>query len=108
MAVSNEPGSSPDRVVINVDVQEEPTGNISVGGGYSTGDGFIADVSLTERNFLGRGQFLRVGAGWGEKRKTFDFSFTEPYFLGQRVAFGVDAFYREQDLQNPSSYNYRV
>ena len=106
--ITNEPGSAPDRVVLNVDVQEEPTGNISLGGGYSTSDGWIADVSLTERNFLGRGQFLRVGVGYGQYRKSADFSFTEPYFMGQRISFGFDLFYRDQNLQNTSSYNYRL
>jgi outer membrane protein insertion porin family len=97
-------GSAPDRVIINVDVVEEPTGEISVGGGYSTRDGFVADVSITERNLLGRGQILTIGGSFGEKKESFDFSFTEPYFLGRRVAAGIDVFYRDLDYADTSSY----
>jgi len=106
--VTNEPGSAPDRVIINVLLEEEATGNVSLGGGYSTNDGFIADVSLTERNFLGRGQQLRVAVALGERRTGGEVSFTEPYFLGQRLSLGFDAFYREVDLQRTSSYDYTL
>ena len=101
--ISREPGSAPDRVIVNVDVVEQPTGEISVGGGYSTRDGFLADISLTERNLLGRGQILRIGGAFGERRQSLDFGFTEPYFLGRRLAAGVDAFYREIDYSDFSS-----
>jgi outer membrane protein insertion porin family len=97
-------GSAPDRVVINVDVVEQPTGEISVGGGYSTRDGFVADVSMTERNLLGRGHILTIGGSIGERKQAFDFSFTEPFFLGRRLAAGVDVFYRDIDYSDTSSY----
>lgn len=92
--VSREPGSTPDRVVLNVGVQEKPTGELSFGAGFSTTDGIIGDVSVTERNFLGRGQFVRAGVGIGQFRNNFDFSFTEPFFLDRRLAAGFDIFYR--------------
>ena len=106
--IVNEQGSEPDRVVINVFVEEDSTGNIGLGGGYSTGDGFVIDASLTERNFLGRGQQVKIGGSLGEERRSVDFSFTEPYFLGRRISAGFDVFYREQDLQDVSSYNYEL
>jgi outer membrane protein insertion porin family len=58
--VTNEPGSAPDRVVVNVDVEDQSTGSFSISGGYSTSDGFIGEVSVTESNFLGRGQYVRL------------------------------------------------
>ncbi len=102
--ISRAQGSAPDRIVINVDVVEQPTGEISVGGGYSTRDGFVADLSVTERNLLGRGQILTVGGSIGERKQAFDFSFTEPFFLGRRLAAGIDVFYRDLDYTDTSSY----
>ncbi len=95
VSITRAQGSAPDRVVINVDVVEQPTGELSVGGGYSTRDGFVADVSMTERNLLGRGHILTIGGSIGERKQSFDFSFTEPFFLGRRLAAGVDVFYRD-------------
>ena len=95
--VTNEPGSAPDRVVVNVDVVDQSTGEFSVGGGYATNDGFIGEVSLSERNFLGRGQYVRVAAQYGQRTQGFQFSFTEPYFLGQRIAAGFDLFHKTTD-----------
>ena len=106
--IVNEQGSAPDRVVINVYVEEDSTGNIGLGGGWSSADGFVVDASLTERNFLGRGQQIKIGGSLGEERQSVDFSFTEPYFLGRRISAGFDVFYRTQDLQDVSSYNYTL
>ena len=82
--ITNEPGSTPDRIIIVVDVEDQPTGSFSVSGGYSTSDGFIGEVSVTESNFLGRGQYVRVAGSLGQSSNGVEFSFTEPYFLGQR------------------------
>ncbi|KAB1076050.1 outer membrane protein assembly factor BamA [Methylobacterium planeticum] len=105
---SNEPGSSPDRVVINIDVEDQPTGSFSVAGGYSTQDGIIGEVSVSESNFLGRGQYVRVAGTGGQYSRGFDFSFTEPYFLGYRLAAGFDAFYKYSDLTRYSRYETTV
>lgn len=105
---SNEPGSAPDRVVVNIDVEDQPTGSFSVAGGYSTQDGIIGEVSVSESNFLGRGQYVRVAAQGGQYAKGFDFSFTEPYFLGYRLAAGFDAFYKYSDLTRFSRYETTV
>ncbi len=106
--ISRAAGSAPDRVVLNVDVVEQPTGEISVGGGYSTTDGLVADVSVTERNLLGRGQILSVSGSFGENKEAFDFSFTEPYFLGRRLSAGIDGFYRNIDYSDTSSYSVKA
>lgn len=102
--ITTEPGSSPDRVIVNVDVEDQPTGEFSVAGGYSTSDGLIAEVALGERNFLGRGQYARIAAQLGQRVQGFDFSFTEPYFLGSRVSAGIDLYAKERDETEYSSY----
>jgi outer membrane protein insertion porin family len=106
--ITNEPGSSPDRVVLNVDVEDQPTGSFSVAGGYSTTDGFIGEVSVSESNFLGRGQFVRLAGQWGQRTQGIDFSFTEPYFLGYRMAAGIDLFSKFSDQTEYSRYENRM
>ena len=93
--ITNEPGSAPDRVVINVDVEEQSTGDFSVMGGYSTADGFMAQVSVAERNLLGTGRYARVSATAGQYIRGIDFNFVEPYFLDYRMSAGIDLFARE-------------
>ena len=105
---SNEPGSAPDRVIVNIDVEDQPTGSFSVSGGYSTQDGIIGEVSVSESNFLGRGQYVRLAGTGGQYSKGVDFSFTEPYFLGYRLAAGFDAFYKYSDLTRYSRYETTV
>lgn len=92
--INTAPGSQPDRVVVVVDVQDQPTGEFSIGAGYATGDegGVTIQASITERNFLGRGQFIRISGGLGADTTDFTLSFTEPYFLGYRLAAGFDIF----------------
>ncbi len=96
--VSTAPGSEPDQVILVVDVTEKSTGEFSIGGGYTTGGdspGASVEASITERNFLGRGQYVRIGAGAGEDdARNYNLSFTEPYFLGYRLSAGFDIFRR--------------
>ncbi|WP_410369502.1 outer membrane protein assembly factor BamA [Chelatococcus asaccharovorans] len=106
--ITNEPGSSPDRVIVNVDVEDQATGQFSVSGGYSTSDGLIGEVAVSESNFLGRGQYVRLAGSWGQRSQGVDFSFTEPYFLGQRMAAGFDLFSKYTDNTNYSRYTNRV
>ena len=93
--ITNEPGSAPDRVVINVEVEEKSTGEFSVSGGYSTSDGFISQVSIAERNLMGRGQFAKASVTYGQFARGFELSFVEPYLLGYRMSGGVDLFARQ-------------
>ncbi len=102
---STERGSAPDRVVINIDVEEQPTGEVSFGVGYSTSEGFLGDVSITEKNFLGRGQFVKLAAGLGESSTTYEFAFKEPYFMGRRISFGFDVYQRELNDNDFRSYD---
>ncbi len=106
--ITNEPGSAPDRVVVNIDVEDKATGSFSIAGGYSTSDGVIGEVSLSESNFLGRGQFVRIAGTLGQRTQGIDFSFTEPYFLGYRVAAGFDLFSKFNDNYNTGRFESRV
>jgi len=103
--ITNEPGSAPDRIVINVDVEEKATGEFSVSGGYSTADGFLAEVAVAERNLLGRGQYARAAVSYGQYSRGFELSFAEPYFLGYRLGFGVDLFAKRTLATNYVSYD---
>jgi len=98
-------GSSPDQTVLDVDVQEKSTGEISVGGGFSTSDGPLADFQIRERNFLGKGQDMSFSTAISGKRSEFDVSFTEPYFLDRDLSAGVDLFHTTRDLQDESSFD---
>ena len=102
--VETEPGSAPDRVVILVKVLEQPTGELSFGAGYSTSEGVIGDVSITERNLMGKGQYVRLGLSGSLDRAQVDFSFTEPYFLDRNLAAGFDIFFKEVDLTSEASF----
>jgi outer membrane protein insertion porin family len=93
--ISTAPGAEPDQVVLVVDVVEKSTGEFSIGAGYTSGGetpGPSVEGSITERNFLGRGQYIKVSAGGGRRSRDFMVSFTEPYFLGRRIAAGFDIF----------------
>ncbi|PNG27852.1 outer membrane protein assembly factor BamA [Methylocella silvestris] len=103
--ITNEQGSAPDRVIVIVDVEDQPTGSLSVSGGYSTSDGFIAEVAVTETNFMGRGQYVRLSVSEGQYARGAEFSFTEPYFLGNRLAAGFDIYAKQSSVSSYSYYN---
>ncbi|WP_265518432.1 outer membrane protein assembly factor BamA [Nitratireductor luteus] len=109
--ITTVPGSQPDQVILVVDVVEKSTGEFSIGAGYATGassssnGGFSVEGSVTERNFLGRGQFIRVSAAGGEDSRDYTFSFTEPYFLGRRIAAGFDVFRNTRSVENSGGAN---
>ncbi|MGI9366648.1 MAG: outer membrane protein assembly factor BamA, partial [Rhizobiaceae bacterium] len=104
--ITTRPGSAPDRVVLIVEVKDTATGEFSIGGGYSTTGGLIAEVSLAEKNFLGRGQFLNLSAGFGDNTSKYELSFTEPYFLGHRIAAGFDLLYQNAESNSDTSTFY--
>ena len=94
--ILTEPGSSTDRVILVVDLEEKSTGDFSVSGGYSTTDGALAEVSISERNFLGRGLYAKAAVTYGQYARGGSLSFVDPYLFDYRVALGLDLFYREQ------------
>src|SRR6201995_4165119 len=106
--INTEPGSSSDRVILNVDLEEKSTGDFSVSGGYSTTDGALAEVSISERNFLGRGLFAKASVTYGQYARGLSLSYIDPYLLDYRVALGLDAYYREQLPNSYISYGTRT
>ena len=103
--IVTERGSAPDRVVVVVQVQERATGKVSFGVGYSSSDGVVGDLAVEERNFLGRGQYVKGSIGGGEKSQTAEFSFTEPYLFGRRLSGGFDLYTRRNEAQNSQAYD---
>ena len=102
--ISTEPGSSSDRVILVVDLEEKSTGDFSISGGYSTTDGALAEVSVSERNLLGRGLFAKAAVTYGQYARGYSLSFVEPYLLDYRVALGLDLYQREQKSNSYISY----
>jgi len=103
--VDTETGSGPDQSVVTVSVEEQSTGELSFGAGISSLDGVLGDISITERNMLGRGQSLRLGLTISTRRQEIDLSFTEPYFLDRNLLAGFDIFRKSADLQDVSSFD---
>jgi len=94
-------GSSPEQVVVDVNVVEQPTGSLNFGGSFSSSDGIGVAVSFAEDNFLGRGQKLKLTVSTAEDAQRYGFNFIEPSLLGRDVAFGLNLDYAETS----SSYN---
>ncbi|MHC4356690.1 MAG: outer membrane protein assembly factor BamA, partial [Planctomycetota bacterium] len=90
--IDNQPGSTPDKTVIALDVEEQPTGDLSFGAGFSTTAGPLGNIGLRERNLLGRGQDLRLNFTLSADTSSLNLSFTEPYFLDRELAAGFDLF----------------
>lgn len=104
--IATAPGSEPDQVVLVVDVVEKATGEFSIGAGYSTGgenEGVNVEGAITERNFLGRGQYIKLSASGGANARDFTLSFTEPYFLGRRISAGFDIYRQTRNYDNYDS-----
>ncbi len=102
--ISSKPGSVPDRVVLDVDVVEQQTGDFSISGGYSTTDGLLAEVKVGDRNFFGTGRALNASVTYGQYARGVDLSASEPYFLGSRVAAGIELYARQNAASPYQSY----
>ncbi|MBF0190610.1 MAG: outer membrane protein assembly factor BamA [Magnetococcales bacterium] len=98
---------NPDQVDVRIKVEEKPTGTFTVGAGYSSTDSFIGSASVSQNNFLGRGQRLVLSTALTGNSTQFDFSFTEPYFMDKNLSAGVDLFARESDRRDVSAYTER-
>ena len=106
VTVTRARGGAPDRVVLNVSVQEDSSGELGFSAGYSTSDGVIGDVSVTERNLMGKGQYLRLGLkGSLNGKGQIDLSFTEPRFLDQNLAAGFDLYHSISSLKDSYGYD---
>jgi outer membrane protein insertion porin family len=105
--INNSPGSAPDRTVLTTTVQERATGEVSLGGGYSTDAGFLADFGIRERNLSGTGLDARINGTLAQRRSQADISITDPSFLDRNLAVGADLFYIQRNLQAIANYNER-
>ena len=105
VSVERLPGSSPDKSVVKVNVEEQSTGQLSFGAGFSSTNGILGDIGITEKNFLGKGQEVSLNLTIAALKSEIDFSFTEPYFLGREIRAGFDLFRVSQDLQESSSFD---
>jgi outer membrane protein insertion porin family len=103
--ISSRPGSSPDRVVLDVEAVDQPTGDFFISGGYSTVDGALVEVKAAEHNFYGTGYDLKASASYGQYARGINLSASEPYFLGTRVAAGIELFGRQTDVSSYQSYS---
>ncbi len=105
--VTQDPGTAPDKTILNVDVQEQSTGSLSLSAGFSTLDNAVAGIQLSERNFLGRGLQLSTSVSISKRRQLIEFHYTDPYFLDRDLVGGFDLFGSETNFQNESSFDSR-
>ncbi len=103
--ITVERGSSADRVTILVAVQEQQTGEFSFGAGYSTSDGVVGDISITERNFLGRGYRVKLAVGGGDSSRTYEFAASDPMFLGRPISAGFNVYRRDYEQNDFRRYS---
>ena len=103
--ITTRDGSAPDRVVLVVTVAEKSTGEFTIGAGFSTDEGALGSIGIKEINFMGRGQELNAQFFLSQRSTSFDFRFTEPYFLGKDISLGFDGFRRTRDFTNEGGFN---
>ncbi|WP_156965367.1 outer membrane protein assembly factor BamA [Paracoccus sphaerophysae] len=98
--VETREGSSTQQVIVDVNVEEQPTGSLGFGASYGASAGIGFNASLTDTNFLGRGQTVDLSFSTASGSQSFDFSFIEPYFLGRDLKAKFSAWYRTSDYNN--------
>ena len=102
--ITTKPGSASDRVILDVELQEKDTGDFNIAGGYSTTDGWLAELKLGDRNFAGTGVALNSSFNYGQYARGFDVSATDPGFFGNRASGGIDLSAKETDTSPYQSY----
>lgn len=100
LEIEQKPGSAPDRIVLEANVEEKATGELQLSAGFSSLERFIINFSIRQRNFRGKGQELRAGINYSQYSKSVELGFTEPYFLDRNIALGVDVFRRDYNSFN--------
>ncbi len=95
LEIEQKPGASPDRIILEANVEERPTGELQVSAGFSSLERFILSMSVRQRNFRGRGQELRLSANISNFSRSVEAGFTEPYLFGRNLALGFDVFTRD-------------
>ncbi|MGE3475238.1 MAG: outer membrane protein assembly factor BamA [Rhodospirillaceae bacterium] len=94
----------PDRTILTATVEEQPTGELSFGVGYSSASGALFDVGVRERNLLGKGQNLGANFSLAQQQMQVNLSFTEPYFLDRQLVAGFDLVASQVDYQSQSGF----
>ena len=102
--ISTKPGSAPDRVILDVDVVDQATGDFTISGGYSTTDGLLAEIKVGDRNFYGTGYNVQTTLSYGQYARGADISVVDPYFLDYRVSAGIDPFFKQNFSSPYQSY----
>jgi outer membrane protein insertion porin family len=102
--IGNAPGSAADRIVIDVELEEQDTGDYSVAIGYSMTDGVVGQASIGDRNLLGSGDALAAAVTYGQYTKGFNLSFTQPQINGSGLAAGIDLFGKQSLASDYQSY----
>ena len=92
-------GTQPGQIIVDVEVEERPTGSLQLGATYSGDNGFGVVIDYSERNFLGRGQTLSFAIRSGIDNQSYEFNFTEPEFLNPELGFNLGLSYGETDNQ---------
>jgi len=100
LEITQTQGSSPDRVVLGVEVQERATGELQLSAGFSSLERFLVNLSIRQRNFMGRGQELRASVNYSSYSKSVELGFTEPYLFDRNIAIGFDLFRRDYNSFN--------
>lgn len=101
--IEQKPGSSPDRIVLEANVEEKPTGSLQLSAGFSSIESFIFQGSIEQRNFRGRGQTVGAQLSYSRYAKSAELSFTEPYVFDKNISAGVSAYRR--DYNSPTYQN---
>ena len=100
LEIKQEQGSAPDRVVLNVDLEEKSTGELQLSAGYSSLERFIVSASIAQRNFMGKGQQLQAGINYSRYSKSVSLGFTEPYLFDKQILLGGEIFRRDYNSFN--------
>jgi outer membrane protein insertion porin family len=106
--ISQQPGSAPDKTIVNVAVQEQSTGSLSLSFGFSSVDSAIIGVALNEQNFLGRGLQIGTSVSLSRRQQLVQVHYTDPYFLDRDLVGGIDLFGSETDYQDEASFDSRT
>jgi outer membrane protein insertion porin family len=107
VAVTSSPGSTPDKAVITSTVDEKATGELTIGGGYSTDVGALLNLGLRERNLIGTGIDAGINGILAQRESSIDLSVTDPYFLDRNLTAGFDLFEVRNDNQDIAQYDER-
>jgi outer membrane protein insertion porin family len=102
--ISTKPGSTRDRVVLDVEADDQSTGDFAISGGYSTTDGLLAEVKLGDRNFYGTGVAVQSAVTFGQYSRGVDLSATDPSLFGNRASGGIELFYKQTLASTYQSY----